>query len=634
MENDQKIEVLTTCSEVWDFLVEQAGLDLRYYDAVIVDELREHLSVQAPSSDFGRALDKSGVSVEGLIGAFLKALEPYAHMMSELCVFFYRHGIKETNEAMRVLFDFGAGPADLEFDLRHFREWLWKWQHVIQSVLVQRWDSRDLWHLTHVLNKASPDRVPRGDVEEWLGRYRYGREILPLPNAPRVGSAAVDEVVARVWRVWETIVLECARYGPTWKEFRAATQECARQERDAQRDVPASNVEASQHLELPSFRDWDPWTLYVLDSDHWQAETLRHLSAWAAFLAELPSGERETAARPVMSDLQDIFASLPRTEESREALRRALTELLKLPIWKRRHELYQTWILNEIATALEDYPLEVHHVGGSLVFRFSGTHVATASSSDGHILLWSELRFPLERPQGKGRKAHIQPDYSLVMAPVTEPSSTRVVVECKQYRRQSTKSFADTVTDYARGCPAAHVILVNYGPVSEDTLQSVESDIRDRITLFGLFRPGNEGLRKEFRNLISSLLPPPTPKLAASASEIEIIALDISGSMRDVLDSGQVRKMVELAVASSPEAQIMAIDTSIRLRGPASEEFLQRVLDLPRKKGTDLPKALAGLDLVQAFVVTDSDGWGQLAKAGITPCLAIVTEDGVTEVKG
>jgi hypothetical protein len=635
MTNDDEIQVLTTCSEVWEFLVEQAGLDLRHYDTALADDLMRHLGVAASPKNLGAALDQSGVSVEGLIGAFLKAVEPYARMMSDLCVFFYRHGIEETNEAVRMLFDFGTGPTDLGFDLRHFREWLCTWQRVTQNVLVFWLNHNELWMLTGVLREAAPprNRLSR-DVEEWLGRYRRAGEILPLPSTPHVGSAEADKILARVWRVWETIVLACARYGTTWEQFRIATEDAARSEREDEREALASNAEQRQHLELPSFRDWDPRTLRILDSDHWQSQTLGYLSGWTTYLSELPPAERELTARPVVAKIEDIFGSLPRAEETREALQRASTELLKLPIWKRRHELYQAWVLTEIVGALDGYPLEVHHVGGSLVLRFSGTHVATASSTEGHILVWSELRSPLERPRGKGRKAHIQPDYSLAMAPITEPSSTRVAVECKQYRRQSTRSFADTVTDYARGRPAAHVVLVNYGPADDDILQSVGDDVQDRVTFFGLFRPGNEVPRKDFRDLVRSMLPAPAPQPAIALGGVEVIAIDVSGSMKDVLERGQVRRMVELVVASSPKARIVAIDTSIRLRGPASGEFLQRVLDFHQNGRTDLPGALAGLDLNQAFVVTDSDGWNQLVEAGTIPRLAVVTEDEVTEVKG
>ncbi len=76
--------------------------------------------------------------------------------------------------------------------------------------------------------------------------------------------------------------------------------------------------------------------------------------------------------------------------------------------------------------------------------------------------VWSELKSPFYAPIGKGRKKGIKPDYSLTLEPITEPETTLLTIECKQYKRGDAKNFLAAVVDYARGLPSSKVILMNY----------------------------------------------------------------------------------------------------------------------------------------------------------------------------
>lgn len=121
-------DFLSTSWEIWEFLKEKAGLDIKNYDADVVEELCNRLSI--PCKDIKVELMGRNISPELFVGAFLKAIQPYAQMMSDLCVFFYLHGVKRTNKEMKILFDFGKGPEDLGFDLKHFREIIWKYRRI------------------------------------------------------------------------------------------------------------------------------------------------------------------------------------------------------------------------------------------------------------------------------------------------------------------------------------------------------------------------------------------------------------------------------------------------------------------------------------------------------------------------
>ncbi|CAM3397823.1 hypothetical protein RHBI111906_12395 [Rhodothermus bifroesti] len=637
--------ILQSAEEVFKFLIQEGGLDPEGYDSGLVEELCSKLKLDILKlckallhafrerkisrdrfiNTFSNAIRARGVSIERFIGAFFKAIEPYARMMNELCVFFVRHGARRTNEGMRMLFDFGNGPEELGFDLRHFREWAREWRRITQQVEVYGWDSRTLWGLAHIFRDQLPgphtwenfySRRPQG-TREWLDAYsqaysRYGSEGQwlfplpePLPEPPRVDVPEIDTWLERAWRVWESVVRAYSAFGPSDLE---------------------EQEELRRTLELPDFDNWDPKMLRVLNSDRWPEVMAIGLYGWAEDLRRFPLEDRLNRARPALNRLNDLFSRIPRQTRTVQQLTQALIELLHLPIWRRRHELYQVWVLTQIDEALKPYRPKVHHVDGTLLFSFSGTHVATAECEEGNLHVWSELRTPLKNPIGRGRKKGIQPDYTIALEPITNPLSTRVVVETKQYARASVRNFVEALIDYARGRPKARVILVNYGAAPEWILDYVPDELRQRTVLLGCFRPGEQKVLTDFQHLVREVLP--SPHLAGATPErvFDLIAVDISGSMEKQLERAEVLEMLRWAIHSSPGACLLAVDTEVRLRLNASDKALRQLLALPHNGGTNLPQALSKDDYRRGLVITDQDGWQQLENSGLKPKMVLVLD--------
>ncbi|HXF68667.1 MAG TPA: hypothetical protein VNK89_02575 [Thermoflexus sp.] len=629
--------------EVFKFLIENGGLDPEGYDSGLIEELckPEALDIQEPCKallrdlrqrkisreqfidTFSNAIRERRVSIERFIGAFFKAIEPYGRMMNELCVFFVRHGARRTNEGMRMLFDFGNGPKDLGFDLRHFREWAREWRRITQQVEVYDWDSGTLWELGRIFREqlTGPhtwenfySRRPQG-TREWLDAYsqaysRYGSEGQwlfplpePLPEPPRVDVPEIDTWLERAWRVWESVVRAYSAFGPSDLE---------------------EQEELRRTLELPDFDNWDPKMLRVLNSDRWPEVMAIGLYGWAEDLRRFPLEERLNRARPALNRLNDLFSRIPRQTRTVQQLTQALIELLHLPIWRRRHELYQVWVLTQIDEALKPYRPKVHHVDGTLLFSFSGTHVATAECEEGNLHIWSELRTPLKNPIGRGRKKGIQPDYTIALEPITNPLSTRVVVETKQYARASVRDFVEALIDYARGRPNARVILVNYGAAPEWILDYVPNELRQRTMLLGCFRPREHKVLTDFQRLVRDALPSPPPVEAPVGRVFDLIAVDISASMADQLKRAEALEILRWAIHSSPGARLLAVDTEVQLRLNASDEALRQLLALPHKGGTNLPRALSQDDCRRGLVITDPDGWQQLENSGLKPKMVLV----------
>ncbi len=488
----RKSEVMESALDVWIYLKEHGGVDTDRYDADLVEEIRARLSLPSTKS-FDVLLGKEDISIEDFIVAFFQAVQPYAEMMSDLMQMFEKAGAKQTNHNLAVRFNFDRDIPELSFDLSHFRSWSETWKKVADTYLANLWDNQTIWALNSALRGRNED-VRNPLLRRWLTEYME-RRLWPnfmLP-APRSGDQRLDETLARAWRVWETIVRESAKYSMS---------------RDMLNEIAFGRSDESNHEDQPDSTqaEWSPRFLGRIDSDHWAGSLARGAYDKAEAIAIMPLPERRRMADELRSQLEKVLSNVSMVQVTGEALVRYLEEFLNLPIWQHRHELYSAWIGTQILNALDEKTTRIHQVDGSIIFSFSGTHLATADAFEPRLHVWAELRSPLVDPIGKSRKHAIQPDYSLITDPVTSPEASILEVECKQYLRPSTANFSAALIDYAKGRPNAHVVLVNYGPADQSILNKIEPDLRHRTSLIGAMRPGSKSAQEDFRQIIHKVL--------------------------------------------------------------------------------------------------------------------------------
>jgi len=211
---------------------------------------------------------------------------------------------------------------------------------------------------------------------------------------------------------------------------------------------------------------------------------------------------REVESRFLNDDESTVYAhsfNLTRLEE--RPLEQYFQDILQLPIWKARHELYSVWIFSEIIRAFPYDDIEFIVKDNQIVFSWEGAHLTTIKTHIGKLELWCELGSKLANPVGKGRKGHIKPDYTLTLD-VDNPLKSVLVVECKQYIKPSSRSFSAALTDYSRGRENANVILVDYGSVRAKTiLHYVPCDLHNRVHIIGNLVPSS-GVQNEFYEYI------------------------------------------------------------------------------------------------------------------------------------
>ncbi|HEX6699227.1 MAG TPA: hypothetical protein VF101_00695 [Gaiellaceae bacterium] len=621
-------------SGIWEFLVDSGSIRPQDYDCGLV----------------GLLFERAGLSREQFMVALLGALQPFARMMSELCEFFERHDVRGTGEGLKMRFRFEDAADELSFDLEYFRETLARWEQVRATLEAIGWTVGSLWELSHCFepdvswdDRHAGPRTPA--AREWVEKNMYpAREHArmhwssPLPPVPPpVGAADVDEWVARVHAVLTMVAMACAPYADYRELYAAAHSQSGDAVEDALIGETGQMVEdwpvrELQRLESDPGRmveDWPVRELQHLESDYFSGALAAALWIWVERLQGLPLAELQARARPVVAELDRVFASRPRgmVEVTQQVER--LAEFLDLPIWKRRHSLYQAWLVPVVEKALHRYPVEIHHDDGVLRFGFAKTHIATFTAEEGAVRLFAELKSPMRKPKvRKSRTENVQPDYVLVGGDTED--STLVVLETKQYLRSSVKNFGEALSDYVDAHPEATVIVANYGPMSPNVMAALKPEVARWARAIGDVRPQSvDALRELQRAIVLQMPPPPGGPAADDVREgADLIVVDVSASMDEDLGSPSVIDALRRLAEESPDARWLAIDTEVRFSG-TGVTALEGVLGVSRDGSTDLPAALTEEHLRGAVLVTDADGRSQFADTDGLRALGIVSRGSI-----
>jgi hypothetical protein len=258
----------------------------------------------------------------------------------------------------------------------------------------------------------------------------------------------------------------------------------------------------ASHRPLPTrHRDYLLSLALAADSDRWPAAIVEHVFQFAAL-------HRTGRVDPPEEGLRRLRAALDRIAWARgsgEVTVADLQSILKLPLWERRHELFGAWMLTQLIDAFLPYEVDLELEGSVLRFEFKAKRMARLRWDGPETSIWCELRTPLAKPVGKGRRGHVQPDYSLLHHDAAAPAkeSSILEVECKQYLRPDAGGFAAALSDYARGRPRASVVLVTAGRANPDTiLRRVPAEVRDRAHVVTEMRPDNTQATTAFREAL------------------------------------------------------------------------------------------------------------------------------------
>ena len=491
------MSTLSSPHQLWRKLQADAGLELRRKkgapgrDADVEDALRLALAVppKAASLDAWLAADAVSpspfVTIEQLLVAVLTSQRGYASMMRDILDMLVTADAQHAHNSISAQFRFDQVSDPIRYTLAAFREAVER----IENVLASRFElpvARRLWDLRRELGEIAPDN-PKDFPPDF-----------PLVlDPPQTGHTRIDAAIGALTELAAEFRSWCSTFGETRQKAIAAVGRQYSNLQDPAQSAIQDRVNASS----------DFWDVTVLDAVQQIARRIE---------------DGSLAADNATRRLEPLLASIERRQHWITRTFSELLDVLNLPTWRHRHELYSVWVgsvlLRTAKTEADD--IRFHPVGGILSFAFGGSRLATYDRDGEQFDVWAELRSALVGSSSK-RKKGIQPDFRVLQAGIiSSPNvATRLVLECKHYLNPHVSNFAQAAADYSRSCPAASVLVVNHGPADNDALlASVDLALRGRIKFIGDATADNERRSASIYSAIQQTLFPVRPALAVDGA--------------------------------------------------------------------------------------------------------------------
>lgn len=534
-----------TSVDLWNMFQRQGGLLPETYDAELLQALVAELELDG-DLQLERQLDT--VSPTRFLVALLSALQPWSSMVSDVLQMFERHGVYTSNGEVLVEFDFQAGDlGKLRFDANHFKKAIEAFQRLLASLETISTSDNELFGLSPALENAlaASHGIRQEDwgragsavtldgisyktkgppssaaARRWFG-YRPGAtdpdyRFWPFDDALPFPTWRPSDPLAKALRPVVSVIVELSRRVSPYTSWDGL--------QDARRDEKSDPaVCTTQRAPIES---WSLNRVLASQYDRMSRSLLQRL--WLLHdLAPREAGARAALAAEVSRLVSERTSIVPRQPPGQ-----VLEELLALPLWQFRHQLYSVWLVTAVEGAMPSHAVfRLKPVQGQLRFSFSATPIAAISVEPEEFELVAEVKTPAPegiKLLGKSRVSSVQPDYL-----IRERDSKKVlyVLEAKQYRDGDKSNFSKALHDYAATHQEALVVVANYGPMPPDMREAVqelarkaETDLKtavvDRCEAIGDVRPAEDGLQR-LREHIALILPPaqlPPPTLVVDAT--------------------------------------------------------------------------------------------------------------------
>ena len=498
--------MITSAGDLWNSWIATKVLHPQSYDEEIADAVEARLPPPLSGSvTLAERLDAAGWTPRDLIRLLMPHLASFSSMLRDLLAMYTRIGAVSTErENLRVSYEFEEGhPVDVE--LHAFRATVERLERSL--VQIDQFVYRAAWsHPTGLTGNAPgvfSDLCYRGSRATGISLDAFRRHAVPdaCPLPEVTGDHEVDQLSLRHRQVIDAVI-----------------------------DIARSHGADSAGFREPP-RDFRPHQAYFDLSDCWLAAQIglnQYLTSGGKAASELTSRE----VRRDFATWIEGFWEVSTLEE--DVLVEYATDVLSLPEWGLRYDLYAAWITTQFDAALPSEHFEFRVENATLSFPFKANHLATLETPRGPVELWSELRKPATGPLSGGRKAGVQPDYQFTSGTTRTPL---IAVEVKQYQKASATTHRATMRDYLANLPQATVVLVGHGPLGRTIESKLPASLRPRARVHEKVRPGEPRAQHDFQTEIVTLLPgpgAPAPPFPSDGSVAARLTLTYEANDRDL----------------------------------------------------------------------------------------------------
>jgi hypothetical protein len=498
--------ILESGFQIWSALCERGGVDTSHYDIALEEDLKEVFCFDVDRT-LAESLEHSSVNATDFLSKLLPIARPYILIFQDILKTAQKIAATQGRDNLQIRFDFDEEHS-LNIDLNAFRTQAEQVVSVLRPIRIEKWNYRRFWDLSRAFGDISeeapfPTNHPHADLQPWVDEYENGNWPSFDIAEPTSGITNLDELLAHVTSLHRAVVTPARQLGlrrDDLKRYNFPPQDTELEFRDGA---------VSPDDEVAGFLRW-------LHSDNWSVAVARKATGCADIVRDDPSRADE-----FIRALRNVLHNPPPEERLQEDVVSELQELLQLPIWKLRSELYSVWVFCRCINVMESVsPVEFQFNDGLFDIPFRAKRLATLQGVEPPIHLWSEVRTPLDSPRGKSRKSGMQPDYTLTSDSSEPPTDAFGIVEVKQYRRASRSNFADALSDYAKGQRNAEVMLVNYGPAPDSILKHVPDEFKPRVQLLGSMCPDSPEAVQTWERWLSELLNNHCVIISTSTAEI------------------------------------------------------------------------------------------------------------------
>jgi hypothetical protein len=556
-----------TPSQLWERLIKEAGLELRLkqrqgrdadLELAVLQQLdpgRAHPTIKALLKA-DQASPAPAITVERLLIAVLESQKGFAAMMNEILetLVMAEATLGESNIEFEFNFDAVAGP--LRLTLEQFRSYKERTRRVCASRFVPL-SQQQRWQITSLLSDFRSHWGSRPDDS--------------LPSAPQVNARSAPTRFHVPLLALEAAVADflqrCRFVGLSRTgNFRRLNEQPEGKPRTAEQQEEFERI-----LDATDF-----WDVSIVESINFIKDGLstRDLN---------PDRTFETLMRAV--------ELIPVKQQWIDESYQELLDLLNLPTWKRRHELYSVWVGTRLLNVAKQHAnqLEFHPRDGVLSFAFGGSSLASYVTHGERFSIHCEVRSELVGTSRK-RKRSIQPDFRVLRegGTATTNDATRLVVECKHYLQPSISNFSNAANDYARSCCFATVLVVNHGPVTESALlDAAEPEVRNRTRFIGDVMPNaSDGLQAFLRTTLFSApatlssAPVQRAQPRANAASVVIPAGELAHPLVLLeVEWDETLKDIDLALALDFETTNEQVMVDFKNRGALGAPFFAQLLE-------------------------------------------------------
>lgn len=480
----------STAAELWRSWERSGTLRPQDYDSDVADHVRRTLARQGHDGvdRIDRALDDAGWTTRDLLHTLAPLVTSFAGMQRDLLRLLQRVGAASgTQENLRVQYEFVEGDI-IDESLADFRERVSRIESVIVQLRPLSFSTSHAFHSPlrqHSTSEAMDELVTISGSTSWeTWRFLEG-----VPDPAPTGNLQVDARAERVIILVRRVLERLDSVGVD--------------------TLAAREWMGAHHHE----REQDPALAQVISAaiDFWPLSTAAAVYRWTSgIIAGTIAASDEFLAE--LDAWLDRFEEGEAEEEVTERTVQDFLDILALPSWGKRHELYSAWITTQLDLAV-DARLEFVVTDGALRFPFHATLLAHLPTAHGSVELWCEVRSPATGELHGGRRRGIQPDYRFQRAADEISDRTTVAaVEAKQYKSPAATKHGGTLRDYVANLPGATVLLVAHGPLGVDVIDAVPESDHDRVRVHPDVRVGRPRESARFRADIARLFPPPATR--------------------------------------------------------------------------------------------------------------------------